>query len=242
MELNTVDVGASTLDVAQALAPVVQGEVRFAFHTLDTKLSDVDGMVLQTVQMAKESGIASKRVRVPLHTVVEVAAFCAADANSALATAVEDYVQSLQRAHVFKPALLNGMQSIGASSCTLAALNAALVAGGVSRLTKELLVSVYDGALSASLAALIAESKGLVDTCTQEEILALAGPSIKVFRALFLQLGVRDSVLDEKQAVQMKKVIAYALQAELITKDGMGATADTLTRAIDARVGEAIDF
>lgn len=216
--------------------------VRYAFHSLDVKLSSQDGMEIQTVQMSKDSGISSRRIKVPELSVLSVAEFLLEFPLSALALELQDSVYSLQRAHVLRKHLLNGAESVSSTELTLAALSTALEGSGIVRITKELIVSLFDSVLGNSLAALIAEAKGLTETCSEEEILALAGPSLKLFRALFLGLAIKDFSLELRQAEQMKKVIAFALRSELIPASGSAGAADSLLRAIDARVADVVEF
>jgi hypothetical protein len=217
----------------------VQDE-RFAFHPLATQLTDITGYTLQTVQMSKDEKLnprklSSMRIRVRSLSVSDALAF------PAIAAALDEEVYSMLRQYVLKPRWMNGESSVAAEDCSLAALNAALLAGGVSRLTKDLLVSLFDTVLTPAIAALVCEAKKLSETCTNEEILLIAGPTIKAMRGAFLSLSQKDAVLDAAMADRMKKVVAFAAAAGTLPDSGAG-TADNFAALIDARASDVVEF
>lgn len=223
-----------TQAVADSLAsPAAVVAHRFAFHPLENKLTDEVGMTVQVVQMAKDSGIASRRVRINEYSPAEVAAYIVAKPQSAIAEAVQEALYSELRAKVLKPMVLNGAGSISSADCSLDALEIALSGSRVVRLTKELITSVYDNCLAVVVAALVAEAKKL-EECTQEEILAVAGPTIAAIRAQYLMLAVKDAILLPEQTMKLRRVLNKAVEGEMISVSGESTSADVFLRALDA--------
>lgn len=196
---------------------------RHVFRPMSHKVADIhvpQGNILQTVSMPTDGSIESARIVVPMVQLQEVIALMMDDAEGTVATAVLEFLEERRRNVVLRRAVLNGIGSMSAAEVSLNALAIALAETAMPRIGKEEMVKVFDASIIPVICAAVAEALGMNESATEAQILGAAMGTIKQYRAWFLALVVKQSIIGVVECGKMRKILGKASEAGMMPSSG----------------------